>query len=134
VKKQSTSRSGFFNPRILVSLFFCAIGAFLMLLGFDGVAQGAGAKNKNAVRFQSVASYHNDRSAPARDLALLPARKFEHEDNENPKIPFHHKDAPDRVVQGKKVGTAQLGPVAPAMPNTASRLVTAFVRQHHHDS
>src|SRR5689334_2365587 len=89
-----------------------------MLLGFAGVAEAA--NQKKAVSFQSVPSYHNDRSAPARDLALLPARKpAREEDNLNPKIPFHHKDAPDRVVQRTaKITSSQLGPVAPEMPSS----------------
>ena len=115
MKKDSVSQSAFFHPRILIALVFCSIGAFLMLLGFGPVAQGA--KDKHAVTFQAVASYHNDVSARLRDLALLPVRKAEHESNKNPKIPFHHKDSLDPVVQNQKV-KSQLGPVAPSMPNS----------------
>src|SRR3989449_6808238 len=46
------------------------------------------------------ASVHNDTSKPLRDMKQLPiTMKPEREANENPKIPSHHKDSADPVVQ-----------------------------------
>lgn len=46
-----------------------------------------------------VASYHNDTSIPLRDMKPQPAlQKQEHADK-NRKIPVHHKDSPDPVIQ-----------------------------------
>jgi hypothetical protein len=45
-------------------------------------------------------SYHNDTSPPLREIGPLPIKpKPEHEANENPRIPSHHRDAPDGAVQ-----------------------------------
>jgi len=45
-------------------------------------------------------SYHNDTSPPLREMEPQPVKpKPEHEANENPRIPSHHRDAPDEAVQ-----------------------------------
>ncbi len=36
MKKKHHSRSGFFNPRIILSVVLCSIGVFLTLLGYGG--------------------------------------------------------------------------------------------------
>jgi hypothetical protein len=46
-----------------------------------------------------VASYHNDTSIPLRDMKPQPLVPKGVHENENPKIPNKHKDAPDPVVQ-----------------------------------
>src|SRR4051812_1518859 len=115
MKRNSRSQSAFFNPRILVALAFCGTGAFLMFLGLGRVAQGA--KDEETIALQTVASYRNDVSPPARDLALLPAQKYEHESNLNPKIPAHHKDSVDPVVENLRAREKSISGVAsPSMP------------------
>jgi len=50
------------------------------------------------------ASYHNDTSPPLRDMKQLPIEsRAEREANENPKLPSHHKDSSDRVLQSQQV-------------------------------
>ena len=57
-------------------------------------------------------SYHNDISPPLRDMKPLPIESLgEHEANENPRIPAHHEDSPDEVVQDQHVSS-------PSMPGT----------------
>ncbi len=57
-------------------------------------------------------SYHNDTSPPLRDMKELPIEsRAEHEANENPKLPSHHKDASDQVLQSQHVPS-------PNMPGT----------------
>ena len=46
-----------------------------------------------------VASYHNDTSIPLRDMKPQPLVPKGVHENENPKIPNKHRDAPDPVVQ-----------------------------------
>jgi hypothetical protein len=94
VKKKLFSQSAFFNPRAVAGLFLCLTGVSLAFFAF---AQNPGEqKQPQRISFQSVASYHNDVSLPLRDLARLPIRaSSEYESNFNPKIPFHHADAPD---------------------------------------
>ena len=48
-----------------------------------------------------VASYHNDTSKPIRDMKPQPLVPKAVHENENPKIPNKHKDAPDPVVQSR---------------------------------
>ncbi len=60
----------------------------------------------------SGTSYHNDTSPALRDMKQLPVpSRGEHEANPNPKLPIHHKDSPDTVVQ------SQAAP-SPNMPAT----------------
>ena len=55
------------------------------------------------------ASYHNDTSPPLRDMEPVPAQLSpEHEANANPKLPFHHKDSPDEVVQSVHAPTPSM--------------------------
>src|SRR6266436_3819298 len=48
-----------------------------------------------------VDSYHNDTSKPLRDMKPQPLVPKAVHENENPKIPNKHKDAPDPVVQDR---------------------------------
>ena len=55
MKKKSASRSAFFNPRVLISLAFCAIGVFLALFAF-AVYPGATAQaSQNQPDVQALA-------------------------------------------------------------------------------
>jgi hypothetical protein len=52
------------------------------------------------------ASYHNDTSPPLSEMKQVPmgsSRGGEHEANLNPKLPSHHTDSPDEVVQNEHV-------------------------------
>ena len=111
MKKKSSSKSAFFNPRSLVGLVLCLLGLLLGLLAYTAYP-GASllAQKPNQPAWQphwqvGTDSYH-DVSPPLRDLALLPiAPSSEHEGPENPSHHFNHagKDKPDPVVQRSKV-------------------------------
>jgi hypothetical protein len=76
---------------------------------------GSAVKPAGKAQAQSVisgTSYHNDTSPALRDMKqLLVPSGSEHEANPNPKLPIHHKDSPDTVVQ------SQAAP-SPNMPGT----------------
>ena len=95
MKKYST-QSGFFNPRLFAAFLLCSAGASFGLIAF---AQAPKASKGRSV--QSGVSYHNDVSAPLRELALRPVRESEsdEEGHKNPKLPNHHVDSKDPVVQ-----------------------------------
>src|SRR5690349_13393964 len=106
MKKPVVIRSAF-SVRRVIALFLCAAAMVVGLLGFDpllgqaAVAQGAAQAGTSAL--QVVASYHNDVSLPLRDLpgwSDLDVRRGRDRDaNENPKIPYRHRDSSDPVVQ-----------------------------------
>jgi hypothetical protein len=87
------------------------------LLGHAAMAQGAVQAGPRAL--QVVASYHNDVSPPLRDLPSwsdLDVRRGRDRDaNENPKIPYRHRDSSDPVVQNWHVW--QHGFTAPSIPS-----------------
>src|SRR6266446_8267615 len=110
MKKKSTSKSAFFNPRSLVGLVLCSLGLLLALLAYTAypgaslLAQKPSQQMTEQLRWQVIPSYHNDVSLPLREMALLPLPPArEHEGPENPRIPFNHAgtDRPDPVVQNK---------------------------------
>ena len=63
-------------------------------------------------------SYHNDTSAPLRDIKPVPIkeREREEEENENPRIPHDHLDQPDGALQDQFVTLRSL--LQPNMPGT----------------
>jgi hypothetical protein len=114
MKKKSTSKSAFFNPRALIGFGLCLIGLLLALLAYTAYPGASLLAQKPSQQmaqqpawqphWQVVADSHHDLSPPLRELALLPvppSRK--HEGPENPRIPFNHAgtDRPDPVVQRK---------------------------------
>src|ERR1700680_5036984 len=115
MKKKSSSKSAFFNPRALIGFGLCLIGLLLALLAYTAypgaslLAQKPGQQMTQQPgwqpRWQVITSSYNDVSPPLRDLALLPLLPSggEHEAHENPKIPINHiaADRPDPVVQSK---------------------------------
>src|SRR2546428_916565 len=120
--KKSASQSAFFNPRILISLVLCSAGVLLALLGLSDHS-GASVLARRASQSQAsgslkvVASYHNDTSPPLREMLVWPPQlKPEREANENPKIPFHHADGIDLVIQKSSVSMLSL--LAPNIPKT----------------
>jgi cell division septation protein DedD len=121
MKKTSTSHSGFFNLRVLLGLVLCLAGLSLALIAF-GVFSGAPAlaqAPKDSARGVQVgASYHNDVSPMMRDLpdtTKADARgESEREANENPKVPYRHKDGADPVVQSSNMSALEM--LAPNVP------------------
>src|SRR6266446_3558725 len=61
-------------------------------------------------------SYHNDMSAPLRDMKPVLIKAREREENENPKIPHHHLDQPDGALQDQSLTLRSL--LEPNMPGT----------------
>src|SRR5450759_3552163 len=51
MKKKSTSRSAFFNPRILLASVFCLAGVSIALLGFGAFSAQAQQKHKIITQF-----------------------------------------------------------------------------------
>jgi subtilisin-like proprotein convertase family protein len=108
---------GFFNPSFSVAFILCLLGTLLALIGFGlfpgGFVLAQTPLAKKGVPFMVGVSYHNDVSGPLRNLALLPVRKVEHEDNRNPKVPNHHVDGQDPIIQNTK-----LRALTPNVPST----------------
>jgi hypothetical protein len=121
MKTKSASESAFFNPRILLSLVLCSIAILLALVGlglFSGGSLSAQAPNANqqSSGLTVGASYKNDISPPLRSMPAWKASdlKAKHEANENPKVPYRHRDTPDPVIQKSHVSTLNL--LAPNVP------------------
>src|ERR1041385_98892 len=113
MKKHSASRSAFFNPRILLSLVLCCAAVCLTLMGFSGFpvsAQGPSLAQRGDGP-KIGASYRNDISPRLRDMpAWSEANRndVEHEANENPKIPYRHRDGVDQVIQNRHANFSPL--------------------------
>src|SRR5438552_1301928 len=110
MKKKSASESAFFNPRFFVGLALCSLGLLLALLAYTAypgaspLAQKPSQQMTQQPGWQVVASYHNDVSPPLRDIAAAwPPQLSEssHEAHEILRIPHHHIDRPDPVIQNK---------------------------------
>jgi hypothetical protein len=119
MKKKSVSESAFFSPRLVVGLVLCLVGTFLALFGF-GLFPGASASAQGQSQNQRPevgASYHNDVSPPMRDIPAWTAAglKPQHEANENPKVPYRHKDSADPVIQNSHLSMPSV--VAPNVPS-----------------
>src|SRR5947209_3379484 len=122
MKKYSKFRSTRFYPRLLLAVLLGFIGAALALIGLFSVslsAQGP-SEREQANGPKSGVSYKNDVSPPVRELPPWSEadRKEQHEANENPKVPFRHRDEPDPVIQTRHVSTLSL--VAPNIAATLS--------------
>ncbi len=120
MKKSPRSEAAFFQLRMVISFVLSSIGVVLALLGFSG-SYGASARAQAAAPGSGVvaviASYHNDTSGPLRESFLWPPQTTsEHEANHNPKIPFHHLDSADPIIQN--MSASMLGPLAPAIGRT----------------
>ncbi|MGA7274930.1 MAG: hypothetical protein WBX14_08820, partial [Candidatus Udaeobacter sp.] len=114
MKKKSTSKSAFFNLRVLIGLFVLLAGVFLALIGF-GLYPGASLRAQGPGQQQpqqwqphwiAVHSSHNDISAPLREMATWPVPPGPaHEGPENPKIGIVRESGsrPDTVVQNKLI-------------------------------
>jgi hypothetical protein len=109
--KKKSAKSALFNPRTLIGFGLCLIGLLLGLLAYTAypgaslMAQKPSLQMTQQPGWQVVASYHNDVSAPLREMATwpLPPSEGEHEGPRNPKIGIIRPgtDRPDPVVQNK---------------------------------
>src|SRR5439155_9844360 len=121
---KSASEFAFFSPRVLLGFVLCLAGVLLALFGFglfSGASASAQGRNQNqaASGAQVGASYHNDVSPPMRNMPALTADhlKPQHEANENPKMPYRHKDSADPVIQNSHVSRTLGVPTSPNLPS-----------------
>jgi hypothetical protein len=93
-----------------IIIFVLAVVALLVLGRAQfgtSVVQAAEKSSGNSVIVGH--SYHNDTSPPLREIPPQPyTGKPEHEANENPRIPNHHKDGPDEAVQSLHAPTLNM--------------------------
>src|ERR1700694_46427 len=115
MKRKSVSQSAFVNLRLL-GFGLCLAGVSLALLAF-GLFSAAPALAQAANQSRCGAlpvgvSYHTDVSRPMRDMpssTTADGREApEREANENPKVPYRHKDSPDPVIQSSHVSALGL--------------------------
>jgi hypothetical protein len=106
MKEKSTSRSAFFNLRVLLGLVLALAAVFIALIGFGtfskASAQANAAQEPKAQMGQTtvIPASRSDLSPPLREQPLIwPPTEAEHEANLNPKIPHQHQDGPDPVIQ-----------------------------------
>src|SRR5438552_17432969 len=122
MKRKSAAESAFFSPRFLVGFILCLIGAVLALFGFGLLSGGSASaqgpnQNQASSGVEVGAAYRNDVSPPMRDVPPWSASgsKPQHEANENPKVPYRHKDSADPVIQKTSVSIRNM--VAPNVPS-----------------
>ena len=107
MKKKSTSKSAFFNLRVLLGLVLALAGVCIALLGFgafsNAAAQANATQEPTTQQFGEttvISAWHSDLSRPLREQPLIwPPAEAEHEANLNPQIPHQHQDGPDPVIQ-----------------------------------
>ena len=105
MKTKSTSKSAFFNSRVLIGLFVSLAGVFLGLLGFvtfsNVAAQPNAAPNgQRNSQMKVIRAVHSDLSPPLRDQPVaLPLERQERERHVNTRLPIRHHDRPDPVIQ-----------------------------------
>src|SRR5438045_3908481 len=125
MKRKSPSEFAFLGPRVLLSFVLGLAGVFLALFALGLFSSGSASaqgrnQNQGANAFQVGASYHNDVSPLMRDLPAWTAadRKEQHEANENPKVPYRHKDSTDPVIQNSHVIRTLGTPSSSNLPST----------------
>lgn len=118
MKLHSTYRAAFFNPQVIIAFVLCTLGFLLALLGL-GVSSSTPAlaaspqKQGPAVIFGT--SYAHDLSPALRDMPQgFGDVRQRHEGPENPRVPLHHKDMPDTVVDAHS--GSWLSRLAPSIP------------------
>ena len=121
MKKKSTKRSAFFNPRTLLGVFICFAGIGLALFAL-GKASAEQAKAPNNQQFVTQAQYrglmqavHFDISPPLRGIPIIAPGRGTHPENEDrdiiPRVKATVQSIVDPVVQ------AWVGqPKMPAIP------------------
>src|SRR5882724_10730893 len=124
MKIKSASEFAFFTPRVLLGFVLCLVGVLFALFGFglfSGASASAQGRNQDQASSgaQVGASYHNDVSPPMRNMPALTADhlKPQHEANENPKVPYRHKDSADPVIQNSRVIHTLGAPNSPNLPS-----------------
>src|SRR5437667_2599126 len=122
MKRKSAAESAFFSPLFVVGFVLCLIVAIFALLGFGMLSVGSASaqgpnQNQASSDIEVGASYRNDVSPPMRDVPPWAAAglKPQHEANENPKVPYRHKDSADPVIQKTSVSIRNM--VAPNVPS-----------------
>src|SRR5436305_9308554 len=139
--KKILSRKSAFSLSRLLACLLCFIGVLLALLAVTGslgtgsLAQGAG--NSNGGSVWVGASYHNDVAPPLREMPPWNEsdvrRGVDREANENPKLPYHHVDGFDPVVQNWDASVfAGKGPNIPVPVRTFDGI--PFPRSEEHTS
>jgi len=106
MKKKSTSKCAFLNPRVLIGLFMVLAAVFLALLGFGTLSNASAQANLAANAQQGVGqmivipAVHSDLSPPLRDQPVeWPPAREKREPHIHPRIPIRHYDRPDPVIQ-----------------------------------
>src|SRR5439155_13940141 len=79
MNKKPTSKSAFFNPRVLIGLAFCSIGLLLALLAFALYPGG----NALAQRPEQDHSTHAHDPDPTRDRPYLIAKRSQDQEQEH---------------------------------------------------
>src|SRR5919204_773512 len=104
--KKSASKDAFFSLRIFMSFVLSLAAIVLVVVAFNVSSSSlVFAQGSNSVpNVLVISSYHNDTSRPLRESFVWPPPLISaHEANENPKIPFHHADKTDAVIQSGAV-------------------------------
>ena len=132
MKTKSSRQSGFFHLRLICAFVLCVVASLLALLGLGiltgspAVAQNPAAATNDANSLVSGVSYKNDISPAIRSLPpqIAVSGKAEREANENPKIPFRHRDSADPVVQNRHAnGSSTLNAFSPSSPSVPAAIL-----------
>ena len=106
MKKKSTSKSAFFNLRVLIGLVVVLVGVFLALLGFGTFSNASAQPNldpnaqQGVDQMKVIPAVHSDLSPPLRDQPVVWQHEGEkREPHVHPRIPIRHHDRPDPVIQ-----------------------------------
>jgi hypothetical protein len=105
MKKKSTSKSAFFNLRVLIGLFIGLAGVLLALLGFGTFSNASAQANldpdaQGVGQMKVIPAAHSDLSPPLRDQPVVWSQaREEREPHVNPMLPIRHHDRPDPVIQ-----------------------------------
>ena len=100
MKKKSTSKSAFFNLRVLIGLFIGLAGVILALLGFGTFSNASAQANldSNAQRvgqMKVIQAVQSDLSPPLRDQPVVgPQAGEKREPHVHPRLPLRHHDSP----------------------------------------
>jgi hypothetical protein len=104
MKKKFTSRSAFFNLRVVIGLFIAFVGVLLALLGFGTFSNPSAQPNLDSSgqggQMKVIRTVHSDVSPPLRDQPVVWQQEGqEREPHVNPRLPIRHHDRPDPVIR-----------------------------------
>ena len=105
MKKKSTSKSAFFNLRVLIGLLVVLAGVLLALLGMGTFSNASAQANldpnaQGVSQMKVIPAAHSDLSPPLRDQPVVwPQAGEKREPHVNRRIPIRHHDRPDPVIQ-----------------------------------